>query len=232
MRKVLFKKFLLRALAVVAAYLIVGNLLDSVVLREVEPGPTFYPPAGFQFVSKSEGFRQTVLKRDNGVFWLELELEPYAAGPPEHVHTTFAENFAVAEGTLSLLFQGETRVVRAGEKLLVPPGTAHKPFNGTGSRVVVRGPLEPEYAIPDLFSVFLTQAYGFFDESPSNNQAPKALLQMSRFAPKYDSWLASVPVPAQRALFFIIRPIARLLGYRTHYEKYIPRRSSATSVPA
>ena len=134
-------------------------------------------------------------------------------GPPEYVHTSFAENVAVAEGTLSLLFQGQRRVVRAGETLLVPPGTPHKSFNETGSRVVVRGPLEPEYAMPELFSVFLAQAYGFFDESPSNNQPPKALLQMSRFSPKYDSWLASIPVPAQKTLFFIIRPAARLFGY-------------------
>jgi hypothetical protein len=78
--------------------------------------------------------------------------------------------------------------------------------------------------MPEPFSVFLTQAYGFFDATPSNNHAPKALLQMSRFAPKYDSWLADVPVPAQRTIFFIIRPTARLLGYRTHYEEYIPQK--------
>ena len=90
--------------------------------------------------------------------------------------------------------------------------------------MVVSGPLEPEYALPEQFAVFLTQAYGFFDESPSNNRPPKALLQMSRFSPKYDVWLASPPVPAQKALFFIIRPAARLFGYRTHYEKYMPRR--------
>jgi hypothetical protein len=47
---------------------------------------------------------------------------------------------------------------------------------------------------------------------------------MSRFSPKYDSWLAGIPVPAQKALFFTIRPAARLLGYRTHYEEYAPRR--------
>ncbi len=212
----------LSVLGVVGAYLIVGTLLDSVILPEREPGPAFYPPAGYEFVSKSEGFRQKVLKREDGMFWLELELQPHAAGPPEHVHTSFAEKFAVAEGTLSVLFQGQRRVVRPGETLLVPPGTPHKPFNETGARVVVRGPMEPEYGMPELFSVFLTQAYGFFDESPANSQPPAALFQMSRFAPKYDSWLAGIPIPAQKTLFFVIRPAARVLGYRTHYEKYMP----------
>lgn len=216
------KKLLLGILGFILAYVLIGALLDKVIFPEAEPGSDYYPREGQVFVSKTEGFRQTILKRDNGLVWSELVLEPYAAGPPEHIHTSFPENFIVAEGTLSLLVNGEKKLLRAGESLLVHPGTPHKPFNETDSRVVVKGPLTPEYGIPDWFSVFLTQAYGFFDESESNSQPPQALLQMSRFSPKYDSWLARPPVSLQKALFFVISPTARLLGYRTHYEKYKP----------
>ena len=216
------KKLLLWILGFVLAYVLIGALLDKVIFPEAEPGSDYYPREGQVFVSKSEGFHQTVLKRENGLVWSELVLEPYAPGPPEHIHTAFHENFIVAEGTLSLLANGEKKLLQPGESLLVNPGTPHKPFNETGARVVVRGPLTPEYGIPERFSVFLTQAYGFFDESESNNQAPKALLQMSRFSPKYELWLASPPVPIQKAVFFVIGPTARLLGYRTHYEKYKP----------
>jgi hypothetical protein len=54
---------------------------------------------------------------------------------------------------------------------------------------------------------------------------------MSRFSPKYDTWLASPPVFAQKSLFFAIGPTARLLGYRTYYEKYMPD-SSAVEKPS
>ena len=216
------KKLLWGVLLFALAYIFVGALLDRVVFPEAEPAAEYYPPEGYVFVSKSEGFRQTVLKRENGLLWGELVLEPKAPGPPEHIHTTFSEKFIVAEGTLSLMVNGEKKLLRAGETLLVVPGTPHKPFNETDAPVVVRGPLEPEYAIPEQFAVFLTQAYGFFDESESNGKPPKALLQMSRFSPKYDSWLAGPPVFLQKALFFIIGPTARLLGYRTYYEKYKP----------
>jgi hypothetical protein len=104
----------------------------------------------------------------------------------------------------------------------VKPGTPHKPFNETDSHVVIKPPLTPEYALTEEFSVFLTQAYGFFDESESNSRPPKALLQMSRFSPKYELWLASPPVFIQKAFYFVISPTARLLGYRTYYEKYKP----------
>jgi mannose-6-phosphate isomerase-like protein (cupin superfamily) len=218
------KILLLRVLAVAAVYVAVGTLLDSTIFPENEPEPKYYPLAGYPFFSRTEGFRQTVLKRENGLFWVELELVPHAPGPPEHIHTSFIEKFVVAEGTLSVLFQGQKRVMHAGETMLVPPGIPHKPFNETGSRVVVRAPMEPEYAMPEQFSVFLKQAYGYFDEAPSNSRPPKALLQMSRFGPKYDVWFAGAPIPAQKALYLLIRPVARLFGYRTHYEKYMPRR--------
>lgn len=189
------KRLLWKILAAAIAYVLIGAMLDRVIFPEAEPGPEYYPQEGQVFFSKTEGFRQTILKREGGLAWVELALESRAPGPPEHIHTTFAENFIVAEGTLSLLVNGEKKILRAGESLLVTPGTRHKPFNETDSPVIVKGPLTPEYAMPDRFTVFLTQAYGFFDESESNGRPPKALLQMSRFSPKYDVWLAGPPVP-------------------------------------
>ncbi len=218
------KRLLWEILILALAYVFIGALLDRVIFAEAEPGPHYYPREGHVFVSKTEGFRQTILKREGGLAWLELVLEPHAPGPPEHIHTSFVENFIVAEGTLSLLVNGEKKLLRAGESLKVTPGTRHKPFNETDARVVVKGPLTPEYAIPDRFTVFLTQAYGYFDESESNGRAPKALLQMSRFSPNYDVWLAGPPVALQKVLYFIIGPTARLFGYRRQYEKYVPKR--------
>jgi hypothetical protein len=74
--------------------------------------------------------------------------------------------------------------------------------------------------LPKRFVVFLTQAYRFFDESEANSRPPAALLQMSLFSPAYDVWLAGPPIAMQRAAYALIRPAARLLGYRTHYEQY------------
>ena len=82
------------------------------------------------------------------------------------------------------------------------------------------GRRQPAYALPRDFGVFLTQAYGFFDESPANGRPPRALLQMSRFSPVYDSWLAGPPLLAQRLLFGAIGPTARLLGYRSYYPRF------------
>ena len=217
--------------SLLALYVIGGVAVDQLVFPEPAPDESYYPPVGYVFASESEGFEQRILKREEGSFWLELTLRPAASGPPEHIHTSFSERFMVAEGMLSLLVNGEVMELGPSESFLVSPGTPHKPFNQTNQLVVVRGPLTEEYGIPEPFSIFLTQAYGFFDEDPANQRAPTALLQMSRFSPVYDSWLADPPVPVQRLLFHTIGPTARLLGYRSYYPRFKPKGVRGVSRP-
>ena len=74
------KKFLLWILGVIVAYVLVGALVDRVIFPEAEPGAEYYPPEGYVFYSKTEGFRQTVLKHENNLVWGELVLDPHAPG--------------------------------------------------------------------------------------------------------------------------------------------------------
>ena len=216
-------RHLLSGLASVFVLLVaVGPLLDHVVFPEPEAGLEFVPKVGQVFHSESEGFMQRIIRRQAGLIWSELTLHPHAPGPPPHVHTTFAERFRVQRGTVALLVDAEVVHLHAGEEFLVAPSVVHQPFNPTGQEAVVLGPLTPEYALPERFGIFLSQAYGFFDSAPENRVLPRALPQMSRFSPAYDSWLGSPPVLLQRALYWVIGPIARLLGYRTYYSEYAP----------
>ena len=216
---------MLSGLAVVVVLVaVVGPLLDRVVFPEPEPPSEFIPEVGQVFRSASEGFTQRITGRERGLLWSELTLEPRAPGPPPHVHTTFSERFRVVRGTVSIRHGDDVVEVRAGEEFLVPPGVVHKPFNQTDEVAVVAGPLTSEYGLPERFGIFLTQAYGFFDAAPENGRPPRALLQMSRFSPAFDSWLGGPPVPLQKALYWCLGPIARLIGYRTYYAEYAPAR--------
>lgn len=217
--------FLWSAAALALVLLVLAPIFDRVVLPEPAPGPEFHPPVGATFRSESEGFTQRILARKDGMFWLELTMRPHAPGPPPHIHTTFPERFRVERGIASIRLADRTVELHPGEEYLVPPGIEHQPFNATGEEVVVVGPITPDYAIPERFSVFLTQAYGFFDARPENRAMPRAMLQLSRFAPVYDSWIAGPPIALQRALFWVLGPIARVLGYRTHYPQFAPAAS-------
>ena len=141
-------------------YLLGGAVLDRFVFPEPAPDESYYPPVGYVFGSKMEGFEQHILQREDGLFWLELTMGPNAPGPPEHVHTSFSERFMVAEGTLSLLVNGEVRELGRSGSFLVSPGTPHKPFNrtkqtGRRARPADRG-VRDSRAVQPFFSRRLT----------------------------------------------------------------------------
>ena len=220
----LIKRRLTIVVVIVAVvFVLVAPVLDRFIFPDPDPPAWAYPTVGQVFHSQTEGFSQRVVKIDGERIWSELTLHPYAPGPPAHVHMTFEERFIVAQGEVSLLVNGQSKVLRAGEEFVVEPGLAHRPFNATGAEAVILWPDTPAYGLPLDFGVFLTQAYGFFDESPANSRPPRALLQMSRFSPRYDSWLAGPPVLLQRGLYWILGPIARVLGYRSYYARFAPQ---------
>lgn len=84
------------------SYLVIGNLLHRIVFPEKKPEVSGWFKPGQKFYSKTEGFRQTVLKQENGFVHCLLEIEPFAGGPPKHIHTEFDEKFEIENGELTV----------------------------------------------------------------------------------------------------------------------------------
>ena len=221
-----FRLALSIAAATLVALAVIGPFLDRVVFPESAPGPEYIPAVGQVFHSTSEGFTQRIVKHEGGLLWSELTMRPHAPGPPPHIHTAFAERFRVERGTVGIRLGDQVVQLKAGEEYLVKPGTLHQPFNPTGEEAVVFGSTT-DYALPEQFGIFLSQAYGFFDSRPENGRMPRALLQMSRFSPQYDSWIGGPPIAVQRAMYWVVAPIARMYGYRTYYPQYAPTHVAA-----
>ncbi|TAE50194.1 MAG: cupin domain-containing protein [Bacteroidetes bacterium] len=195
-----------------AALLLVAVLTGSLLLLS-EPLPdarNWFRP-GDSFYSQSEGFRQTISTIGTEQLYVRLELDPHAAGPPEHQHLGFDETFQVSEGVLSILVNGEKKQVRAGETITVPRGVAHRPFNETDSVVVVKG-MGEGVGIPVQFAWHLSQLYPLMDTH--GPMSGRVLQQVSVWGESFDSWPAGPPLPAQRMLRKVLAPFARLAGVR------------------
>ena len=207
---------------VLVTYLSVGYLLHLVIFPEKIPAITTYFQEGDVFESKFEGLRQTVLKQENGRVHCHLDFMPYAPGPPLHVHTRFDELFENGSKPLSLIVDSDTVTLKPYEKLRIPKGVPHKPFNNTGDSIAIG---MKDFAFPEEFAFYLNQVYGYLDESPENMQPPGILLQMSMFNQYFDSYLPeNGPIPVQKTIGFVIVPLARLLGYKSYYSKFDPKR--------
>lgn len=207
-------------LIVMTSYLVIGNLLHRIVFPEQKPEVSGWFKPGQEFYSKAEGFRQTVVKQEKGLVYCQLELEPFAGGPPKHIHTDFDETFEVENGELTLWVNGEIKKIRPGEVLIIPKGTPHKPYNETADTIRNKGTI----AFPEKFAFNLIQVYGVMDSRPGFEQAPDIAFRMAMFQSNgFDSYLAEgPPVFIQKAMGFIMGPALRLFGYRSYDKKYDP----------
>jgi mannose-6-phosphate isomerase-like protein (cupin superfamily) len=211
----------------ISTYLIIGNLLHRVVFREKHPDISAYFKPGQEFYSKAERFRQKVIKQENGLVYCTLDAEPFAPGPPKHIHDGFVEIFEIENGELTIWVNGEIKKLHPGEKVIIPKGTPHKPYNETADTIRVKG----SFAFPEKFAFYLQQMYWYVDNNPEIMKSPKAILQMSLLQPAgFDTYIADgPPVFVQKAMGFVVGPLARLLGYRSYYEQYDINRNKAAT---
>jgi len=80
---------------------------------------------------------------------------------------------------------------------------------------------EAAVAFPEKFAVYLSQVYGYMDESEENMKPPKVIFQMAMFNQYFDSYLEEgPPVSIQKFQNFLLVPLARLRGYKSYYQKY------------
>jgi mannose-6-phosphate isomerase-like protein (cupin superfamily) len=218
MLKKIVKKMFMYLLILIAGYLVIGNLFHRVIFPEKIPVVSTYFKPGQEFYSKTEGFRQTIVKQENGLVYGQLEIEPFAGGPPKHIHTDFDETFEIENGELTVWVDGEIKKLHPGEVLHIPKGTAHQPYNETGDTIRLKG----SFAFPEKFAFSLSQVYMVVDKEPGFVNSPKALFQMALFTGAgFDSYKGDgPPVIMQKVMFALITPLARLLGYQSYYKKY------------
>ncbi|MEO6733021.1 MAG: cupin domain-containing protein [Ferruginibacter sp.] len=212
----MLKKTVMYVVVVLVAYLAIGYLLHAVVFPEQKPDISTYFRPGDIFYSKTEKVKQTVVKQENGFVYCSAAIEPFAPGPPEHIHTDFDEVFEISNGELSMLVNGEVKKLRVGEKLHIPKGTPHKPFNETGDTIHTKNLV----AFPEKFAFHLVQVYGLMDHK-SLGKSAGTLFQMSLLNHAgFDSYLAGPPVLMQQTMGFILAPATRLFGYKSFYPAY------------
>lgn len=213
------KHMLLLVLKIAAAYIIISIVFGYLIFPQRKPHYAGYLKPGDQLNSQTEGFNQTVVSTSDGWVNTRLVIDPHGDGPPEHLHEGFDEKFTVKQGTLSVLLDGKKIIVKAGESVLIPKNTPHKPFNETDEIVIVEN-IGNGKSFPEQFGYYLAQLYPFMDAQGTNPSPLKLVLQFSAYGNEMDSWLVQgPPVAIQKAMRFILQPTARLLGYRNYTKK-------------
>lgn len=213
------KKMAILIISIIAGYLIVGLIIHHWIFPTKTPDLSNYFVVGQSFHSKLEGLSQTIVKAEKGLLTTDIKIQAKSKGPVTHIHENFDETFVVKSGTLSMQYGNDIKEITAGQTIVIPKNTPHKPFNETDSLIVVTS------TMPLDFAYCLSQIYPFWDENDANTKPPKVLLQLAVFGDKFDSYptVDAPPKPALKLLKFLLAPTARLIGYKNYNEDYRPK---------
>jgi quercetin dioxygenase-like cupin family protein len=153
----------------------------------------------------------------NGEYVLvEVVVEPNGSVAAAHLHPYQTETFEVLEGEVTFKVGGKKIVAKAGETLVVEPGTAHKFWNSgdvdARFRCEVRPALQFEQLIETMFS--LAQE-GKTNKKGMPNPFRLAVIANAHFD---DVRLPFPPQLLQKLGLAAGAPLGRLLGYRATNE--------------
>jgi mannose-6-phosphate isomerase-like protein (cupin superfamily) len=165
-----------------------------------------------------EQLRFVKTARDTGGKSVELEVtvEPHGFVAAAHMHPHQTERFEIVSGTVGFRIGRESIEARAGDVVVVRPGTAHKFWNAGEQQAVFRTTVSPALEFERLIeTMFALAADGKTNRKGMPNPFRLAVIAESHFD---DVRLPFPPVWMQRAGLALGSPVGRLLGYGATYE--------------
>ena len=137
-----------------------------------------------------------------------------------HIHPIQTSHFLVVSGRASFRVAGEDIELGAGEQLTVPPRTPHRLWNGGD----VEAHLIVEFRPGLLKQEFFETTFGLARDGMSYPHGMGNLFQRAVLTLAYAN--ESRPLGQSRLSrlgLMALAPVAWLLGYRAHYERYCTR---------
>jgi quercetin dioxygenase-like cupin family protein len=157
--------------------------------------------------------------KDNNGRQVVIKLTQKSKGQlvPNHFHVFQDEIFEVLSGTLTVIYDGKTELLKSGQKIILPKNKAHNHFNNEDEDLTIIHSVSPALD----FEYLLENLHGLAADGKMKNG--KAGLVQELVTLRYldsKAFLSDIPVNVQKLLMNTIAPIARLFGYRAVYKKY------------
>ncbi|GAB3920866.1 cupin domain-containing protein [Larkinella terrae] len=160
-------------------------------------------------------------RADTNGRYLELisTYESHSKEPIPHYHPRQDEYFEVLQGELSVRLKGKLTTLQPGDTIHIERNTVHSMWNGTAEKTVISWK-----TVPAMDTEYLLELNtGLANDDKTNADGVPDLLQVALMMNHYDHVfrVAKPPFFVQKVIFGILTPFARLLGYKSYYQKYI-----------
>jgi quercetin dioxygenase-like cupin family protein len=166
--------------------------------------------------------------RGDGPGIAHLTARPGAAVVGEHFHPFMIETFTVLKGTLDAKIAGKTMALKAGQSAVIQPGVAHDWWNSSKTEeahvlVAVDAAPGAAHVDPNRFEMLIGMLFGLANDGKVDRKGRPGPLQGALIAQEFaDVIVFTNPPPAvQKAVFGVLAPLARLLGYKAIEPEYV-----------
>ncbi len=158
---------------------------------------------------------------EDGLLVAEFVVRPGGAVVGEHGHPVIEEWFTVMSGRVGFRLDGRESVAGIGERMHVPAGMEHDWWNAGDEEARVIVEVKPA----ERFEAMVANLFGLARDGKTDAKGMPNILQLAVFAREFEDvvYFTNPPRSVQKILFGVLAPIARLLGYRGSYAKYIER---------
>jgi quercetin dioxygenase-like cupin family protein len=160
-------------------------------------------------------FLQTGKDTNGELLRNESYYPPAGDAEPEHTHPFQESGAEVISGSLRFRVGSEQRSLKAGEAITIPANTPHFFWNDGDEEAHFIGWFRPALKIDRFFESF----FGLAQDGMLGEKGLPPMLQLAVMVPHFaeEIRLTSPPWAMQKAIFGMLAPIARLLGYQPEY---------------
>jgi mannose-6-phosphate isomerase-like protein (cupin superfamily) len=161
-------------------------------------------------------------------FTLEYVYRPFTGetAVPAHIHTAATETFEILAGEARYRLGRQEGSARRGDRIVLPAGVAHvHPWSVSAEELHVRQTTEVDS--PDSAGLVaslqaLVTLFGLASAGKVNDKGLPNLLQLAVLirSTMPATYIAGIPIAAQRLLFGGLARVGQALGYRTAYPGY------------
>lgn len=163
-------------------------------------------------------FLQTGGDTNGHLLEMEVVYRSGATEPAPHFHPLQTEYFTVISGALTVRIDGAVRVLHSGQLLKIHRDQVHAMWNAGTENTVVNWKVQPALDTEEMLRTFT----GLANLGRTNDRGIPDIFQLALTIPRFKHIvrLASPPYGLLRLIFFFIKPIALLAGYKATFQEY------------
>lgn len=158
----------------------------------------------------------------------DLFIQPGGAVAGAHYHPAIEEAFTVVSGQVGFLVGDKKMIAPLGERIVVPVGVVHDWWNAGSEEAQVVVEIRPA----DRFMEMIANMFGLARDGKTNKKGMPNPLQLIVFGQEFQDVVIFTKPPRWvfKMMCFLLGPLARVMGYRGSYPRYLSREEEGKQV--